>query len=85
MSTQECLDRSSMDRRRLEMAHLKHAVLTVCQWYSPCLRMNEVKFVPGKLMILYRCLQVRITLVFLLDMQVPQLPVCIMSQICIVI
>ena len=31
------------------MAHLKFAVLNVCQWYSPCLSVNEVKFVPGKI------------------------------------
>ena len=31
------------------MANLKYAVLNVCQWYSPSLRVNEVTFVPGKL------------------------------------
>ena len=30
------------------MAHLKYAVLSVCQWYSPHLCVSEIKFVPGK-------------------------------------
>lgn len=49
LSTQECTDRSTMDRQRLEMAHLKYAILNVCQWYSPHLSVKEVKTVPGKI------------------------------------
>ena len=30
------------------MAHLKYAVLSVCQWYSPHLSISEIKFVPGE-------------------------------------
>ena len=31
------------------MAHLKYAVLSICQWYSPHICVKEVKFVPGKI------------------------------------
>ncbi len=36
-----------MDRRRLETAHFKYAVLTVCSWY-PALSICDVVIKPGQ-------------------------------------
>jgi hypothetical protein len=36
-----------MDRRRLEMAHLKYAMLNVCSWYSE-LSINQVGITASK-------------------------------------
>lgn len=40
-------ERLSMDRRRLEIAHLKYAVLNVCSWYSD-LSINTLAITPGQ-------------------------------------
>ncbi len=35
-----------MDRRRLELAHFKFAILNICSWY-PSLSAKDVVFTPG--------------------------------------
>ena len=47
VSTQATTDRLAMDRRRLEMAHMKYALLNVCGWY-PSLSVSEMVIRPGQ-------------------------------------
>ena len=38
-----------MDRRRLEVAHLQYAILTVCSWYPQNLQVCQVVVTPGRI------------------------------------
>ena len=46
VSSVQDAERLGMDRRRLELAHLKYAILNVCSWY-PSLCVKDIVFVPG--------------------------------------
>ena len=37
-------ERSQMDRRRLECAHIRYAILKVVQWYSRDLNVEKISF-----------------------------------------
>ena len=47
-SSETTFNRQSMDRRRLEMAHLQYAVITVCSWYPQNLQVCQVGITPSK-------------------------------------
>jgi len=40
----EVIERMKMDRRRLEHAHFRYAMLTVAQWYPGTFNVNKVLF-----------------------------------------
>ena len=47
MSFVQDAERLAMDRRRLELAHLKYAILKVCSWYPESLCVKDIVFMPG--------------------------------------